>query len=163
MLAYEQIVTIVFTIINLLVLAAFVWLIMKRGGIARLKDAMADQERVVTTLQDEQRSLVQLHATMKQEIADQQALCVHLSEHVDVWQKSFTEQQAARKKQRAERHNMLKDRWKKQQRGYNQLLLRKHAAPRVLEQTHKELVHSFADESLRKAYLDSVVSKLTKG
>ena len=158
--SYHLIVSIVFRIINLLILVAIGAYIFQRHMFKQLKERYADYKQQLRFLRTRTRSLEKEKDELATLIEQDSALCQQLKKRVAVWQRTVKEEAAMQADEHAAYIAAIKKRSAIQEEQLTLNVARKTVMPTVIQKLQSDMAKTFADGATQQRYLKKIVGRL---
>jgi hypothetical protein len=160
MISTEQIVIIVFRLINLGVVIGLLGYIFKKYVLSTIKNHIAEKNAYVRGLQEQYRSLLYQQEQGLVVAREEALVCEQLKQQVTRWKQVVEKEQQVRSEEKEERKRMFEEHRAHKEQQIALLYVKKQAIPRIIQNVEKELQQRFADEKVGRQYVQTIITRM---
>lgn len=162
MLGTEAIISIVFRIINFVVVILFFVFIFKKYVLSAIKDNIARNEKLEKELLDHCNNLIVKDSELDVVSYDQGQFCDYLLEKVKKWHGIFKDDLLAKEKERAQLSGAIVQRKNLQVERVAELQAYKKIAPQALKLARDSLISTYEQEENGTKFLGQLIEYMEK-
>ena len=162
MLGTEAIISIVFRIINFVVVILFFVFIFKKYVLSAIKDNIARNKGLEKELLDRCNNIIRKDSELDVVNYDQSQICDYLLEKVKKWHGIFKNNLLANEKERALTSGAMAQRMNLQVERVTELQAYKKIAPQALELARNSLISTYEQEENGTKFLDQLIEHMEK-
>ncbi len=159
---YEQVVNIVFRLLNFVAIISLAVYVFKAYVLDLVKQQMADQEATERGMQLQRDAMARRQEEITGEIDQDAQLCMELKQRVDRWRRVIDTQQAQQKKEQEKCMQRLQQALQKkvERLVYNRVL--KKVMPRALADARAQLGEKYCDAQQGRLFTNAIIAHLER-
>jgi HSP90 family molecular chaperone len=157
----ESLITTIFKILNVVVLAGAGFYFFKTRIVQQIRDAIVEKKDGEKALQDEKRSLKTRLKMINDEIIKQQEQCARIKDNVVNWNAAVNKQQTMMQQEKEEIMKEQETRVQQQSEYLTALKIQKKIVPQALADAQDELEREFTPYR-GHAYMQTIVGQMRR-
>jgi len=162
MIEQELLISIIFRILNTLLLLGIGAYLFRRYFFKKLKDRYTEYKETLKQLRAQTRMLAAEQKDLVGQIADDTALCSQLKKRITMWHRAVNADLAIRSQEHAQCATTITQRLAEQERQFTLETTEKEIMPEVLHKLHRTMTEKFSDQTMQQQYLQRIVRRLQK-
>ncbi len=163
MIAVENIVGIVFRVINFGVLIGLAVYFFKKHALPIIKQQIADKQAFIVSLHNQEQMLEQEKEEVTKRIIEDEQQWMHLKDTFDQWRTTVSQVYAEHEKERQQRIRTLQDRAENRMQQVTSMRLSVRVFPQALEQAGAELQKYYADAQQADQFIKRIIDHMRAG